>query len=168
MGQLVPGGDLGIAIAIVIRLAQVGGGIDLASGGIQGAVNREEAVGRHPFIVLEAGKQRQRGAIRNIQGHARRQIGALVVGAIQHAVPLVVEGHQTITAVVGKGVGDIHPDLAQIPVAQLQVHQSLRGRGRTLADGVDDASGGASPYRMEAGPLSTSTLSRPKGSGVQT
>ncbi len=31
VGQLITGGDLGIAVAIVIRLAQVGGGINLAT-----------------------------------------------------------------------------------------------------------------------------------------
>ena len=141
MGQLVTGGDLGVAVAIVIRLTQVGAGIDLAARGVQGAIDGEETVGGHPFVVQETGQQGEAGAIRDIQGHARRQVGALVVGAIQHAVALLIERNHAITAVVGQIVGEVDPDLAQIPVAQLQIDQPLRGRGGTLADGVDHAAG---------------------------
>ncbi|MNF84427.1 hypothetical protein D3C84_667880 [compost metagenome] len=91
--------------------------------------------------MQEAGQQGEAGAIRDIQGHARRQVGALVVGAIQHAVTLFIECNHAIAAVVGQLVGEVDADLAQIPVAQLQIDQSLRGRGRTLADGVDHAAG---------------------------
>ena len=141
MGQLVTGGDLGVAVAIVIRLTQVGGGIDLAALGIEGAIDGEEAVGGHPFIVQEAGQQGEAGTIRDVQGHARRQVGALVVGAIQHAVALFIECNHAIAAVVGQIVGEIDPDLTQIPVAQLQIDQALRGRGGALADGIDHAAG---------------------------
>ena len=117
VGQLVTGGDLGIAVAIVIRLTQVGGGIDLAARGVQGAIDGEETVGGHPFVVQETGQQGEAGAIRDIQGHARRQVGALVVSAIQHAVTLFIECNHAIAAVVGQIVGEVDADLAQIPVA---------------------------------------------------
>ena len=129
MLEFIARAHLGAVGFVKIRLTHGGVAVDFAVRGVDdGAVSRQEAVGRAAFFVLVAGKQGQVGVVGNVPSQARGKIVMLHVGKFDLAVFAARLCHHAVAhaVVFGQYAAVICGNAAALVCAQADFHFASR------------------------------------------